>query len=186
MRQIEPAATRFSINAGRPRNSEAGLTVHDLSVPRTRPGAEPMTAPHAREQRRPQSSFAAPAGRLGFWFAAALGLVLTSFAGPAAAQETLVKNSDQGNRTNQTAHTGTHDQEFTTGPNRAGYRLTRVGIRIGDGGSSALLYLTLRRGGTTIANLTKSTPWVVGMNYATAPANTNLDPNTTYTIQRHA
>ena len=39
MRQIEPAATRFFINAGRPRNSEAGLTVHDLSAPRTMPGA---------------------------------------------------------------------------------------------------------------------------------------------------
>ena len=40
MRQIEPAATRFSINAGRPRNSEAGLTVHDVPAPRTMPGAE--------------------------------------------------------------------------------------------------------------------------------------------------
>ena len=40
MRQIEPAATRFFINAGRPRKSEAGLTVHDLSAPRTMPGAE--------------------------------------------------------------------------------------------------------------------------------------------------
>ena len=40
MRQIEPAATRFSINAGRPRNTEAGLTVHDLPAPRTMPGVE--------------------------------------------------------------------------------------------------------------------------------------------------
>ena len=40
MRQIEPAATRFSINAARPRNSEAGLTVHDVPAPRTMPGAE--------------------------------------------------------------------------------------------------------------------------------------------------
>ena len=40
MRQIEPAATRFSINAGRPRNSEADLTVHDVPAPRTMPGAE--------------------------------------------------------------------------------------------------------------------------------------------------
>ncbi len=44
MRQIEPAAsaaTRFFINAGRPRNSEAGLTVHDVPAPRAMPGAEP-------------------------------------------------------------------------------------------------------------------------------------------------
>ena len=40
MRQIEPAATRFFINAGRPRNSEAGLAVHDVPAPRTMPGAE--------------------------------------------------------------------------------------------------------------------------------------------------
>ena len=40
MRQIEPAATRFFNNAGWPRNSEAGLTVHDLSAPRTMAGAE--------------------------------------------------------------------------------------------------------------------------------------------------
>ena len=43
MRQIEPAAsaaTRFSINAGRPRNSEADLTVHDVPAPRTMPEAE--------------------------------------------------------------------------------------------------------------------------------------------------
>ena len=40
MRQIEPAATRFSIHAARPRNSEAGLTVHDVPAPRTMPGAE--------------------------------------------------------------------------------------------------------------------------------------------------
>ena len=40
MRQIEPAATRFFNNAGRSRNSEAGLAVHDLSAPRTMPGAE--------------------------------------------------------------------------------------------------------------------------------------------------
>ncbi len=40
MRQIDPAATPFFNNAGRPRNSEAGLTVHDLSAPCTTPGAE--------------------------------------------------------------------------------------------------------------------------------------------------
>ena len=40
MRQIDPAATRFFNNAGRPRNSEAGLTVHDLSAPCTMPPAE--------------------------------------------------------------------------------------------------------------------------------------------------
>ena len=105
--------------------------------------------------------------------------------GPAAAEEiTLVANSNQGNRTLE-EEVGPADvyQEFTTGPNPAGYRLTRVGIRIGDGTSTATLLLSVRRGGTTIANLAGPSPWVTGINYATAPSNTNLDPNTTYTLR---
>ena len=64
MRQIEPAATRFFINARQPAQSEPSLMLPDAAAGCTMPSAE--TAPRAREHNRPPSPPAAPPGRLPF------------------------------------------------------------------------------------------------------------------------
>ena len=142
-----------------------------------------MTAPRAREPRRPPSPHVVLAGRPGFWFAAALALVLTSVAWPAAAEIILVKNSGQSNRSEGSGTNATHRQEFRTGGNPAGYKLTRIGIRIGNGGSVALITVLVRHGGSTIATL-RSPQWYDNrVNYASAPDDTILEPNTTYELR---
>ena len=81
MRQIEPAATRFFINARQPAQSEPSLMLPDAAAGCTMPSAE--TAPRAREHNRPPSPPAAPPaappGRLPFPdFGAALRAVAPS------------------------------------------------------------------------------------------------------------
>ena len=55
MRQIEPAATPLSTVAPQHVQSEPSLMLPDAAAVRTMPSAEAMTAPRAREQRRPPS-----------------------------------------------------------------------------------------------------------------------------------
>ena len=142
-----------------------------------------MTAPRAREQAGPPAPPVVLAGRPRFWFAAALALVLTSVAWPAAAEVIFVKNTSQSNRSEGSGTNATHRQEFRTGGNPAGYKLTRIGIRIGNGGSVALITVLVRHGGSTIATL-RSPQWYDNrVNYASAPDDTILEPNTTYELR---
>ena len=113
--------------------------------------------------------------------------MLTSVAWPAAAEVIFVKNTSQSNKSRGDGTNKTHRQEFTTGRNPAGYKLTRVGIRIGQGGSENYIVLSVHQGTSTIATL-RSPNWDDGsnkdrVNYATAPDNTILDPNTTYELK---
>ena len=104
----------------------------------------------------------------------------------AQAVTTFVSNTSETGTVNTS---GTHAQSFRTGPNPDGYTITEIQIRLGEfqlGRTASAVKIHENNGsepGNEVATLTNPTNRLQEqLNAFTTPANTTLDPSTTYWI----
>ena len=104
----------------------------------------------------------------------------------AQAVTTFVSNTSETGTVNSS---GTHAQSFRTGPNPDGYTITEIQIRLGQfesGRNASAVKIHENNGsepGNEVATLTNPTNRLhEQLNAFTTPANTTLDPSTTYWI----